>query len=263
MYLISGVVVQGWQYMYGCAIPLFYMCYSRHRLLHSCQTTTWPFTTPRTWSAVTLGFREKSLNNVPHQRCSCPRMMIHVWLCYPTVLWELYEVWITSDRGESPHRPQHDIQLHSGHAQLLLWFFGEKGLNNVPHQWGSDSRMMIHVWIYYPTVLCVFYGACITYDRVNHLTNKSMTSNYTKDMLSCYTEFWKQRAWTMYLISGVVVQECWYMYGYAIPLFYECYMRHGPHMTGVNHPIDHIITLITPKTCSAVTLMGSKNKEPG
>ena len=32
------------------------------------------------------------------------------------------------------------------------------------------------------------------------------------------------------------------MYGYAIPLFYECYMGHGPHLTGVNHPIDHSMT---------------------
>ena len=32
------------------------------------------------------------------------------------------------------------------------------------------------------------------------------------------------------------------MYGYAIPLFYEWYMRHGPRLTEVDHPIDHSMT---------------------
>ena len=32
------------------------------------------------------------------------------------------------------------------------------------------------------------------------------------------------------------------MYGYTMPLFYECYMRYGPHLTGVDHAMDHIIT---------------------
>jgi len=32
------------------------------------------------------------------------------------------------------------------------------------------------------------------------------------------------------------------MYGYAIPLFYECYMRHGPRLIGVNQSTDHSMT---------------------
>ena len=165
MYLISGVVVQEWWYMYRYAISLFYDCYTRNGLhlteLNHLQTTTQPPIASNTCSTVTLlGVGKKSLNNIPHQWCSDPMRMIHVWICYSTVLLVLYEAWIISDRGETPHRPQYDIQLYPGHAQLLTW----------------------------PS---------------------------------------EKRAWTMYLISGVVVQGKSYMYGCAILLFYEWYMRHG------------------------------------
>ena len=38
--------------------------------------------------------------------------------------------------------------------------------------------------------------------------------------------------------SGVVVQGWWYRYGYGSPLFRKCYLRHGPLLTGVDHPTD-------------------------
>ena len=113
MHLTSGVVVLGWCYMYGYAIPLIYEYCMRHG----------------------------------------PRLT----------------------GGGSPHIPHHDFQLHPRHAQLLPWF--------------SDLG-----------------------------------------------------AWTMALNSSVVVQGWWYMYGHAIPLFYESYMRHGTCMAGVNHPTDHNVT---------------------
>ena len=127
MYLISGVVVQGWWYI--CMDMLFYcfmsvlcsMVFIWQGWITS-QTTAWPPITPRTCSAVTLSFGKESLNNVPHQRCSDRTKIINLFICYPTVLWVLYEDCITCDRGESPHRPQHDLQLHPGHAQLLPWF---------------------------------------------------------------------------------------------------------------------------------------------
>ena len=40
----------------------------------------------------------------------------------------------------------------------------------------------------------------------------------------------------MNLVSGIVVQGQLYMYGYTIPLFHECYMRHGVRLTGVDSP---------------------------
>ena len=137
-------------------------------------TNEWPPTMPRESSPVTLVLSPMSLNHAPHQCYSGSMRMIHVWICYLTVLLMLYEAWTTSDRGRSPHRPYHDLQLHPVHVQLLPWF--------------SDKR------------------ACVIYP-----------------------------------ISPIVAQGRWHRYEYAIPLFYECYMRHGPHLTGVNHPADHIM----------------------
>ena len=102
-------------------------------------------------------------------------MMIPVCICYPTILWVLYEVWTTSDRGGLHHRPQYHLQLQPWHAQLL------------------------------PRIV-------------------------------------KTRAIIMHLISDVVVYGWWCMFGYAIPLCYDYYMRHGPHLTGVDYTIDHNIT---------------------
>ena len=42
--------------------------------------------------------------------------------------------------------------------------------------------------------------------------------------------------------SGIVVQWWWRRYGYAIPLFFMCYIRHGPRLLVVVHPIDHGMT---------------------
>ena len=46
--------------------------------------------------------------------------------------------------------------------------------------------------------------------------------------------FSEPRAWTIDLIGGVVVQGWWRRYGYAIPPFYECCLRHGPYLTGLD-----------------------------
>ena len=48
--------------------------------------------------------------------------------------------------------------------------------------------------------------------------------------------FLEPRAWTMYFISGFVVQGWWYLYGYAIPLFCECVMMHGQHLIWLGNP---------------------------
>jgi len=90
MDLISGVVVQWWWETYGYAIPLFMsVIWGPNQVRQgwiSPQTTTWPQTTPVTYSAVTLDNGNKSLNHVPHQCHSGPRMMIQLWICYPTVI---------------------------------------------------------------------------------------------------------------------------------------------------------------------------------
>ena len=135
----------------------------------SKQTMIWPWTSPQTCSAVTLDIGTNRLKiQGPHQWCSGsgPRMMIPGWIWYASILLVLYETWTMSDRGESSHRPPHDLQLHPRHTQLLPWILEEP------------------------------------------------------------------RAWTMLLISGVVVHGWWHRYGYAIAPLYECSMRHGICLTG-------------------------------
>ena len=68
-------------------------------------TTAWPPTTPQTCSAVTLLFGTKSLNHGSCQWCSGPRMMIYVWIYYPTVLW----VWSDSFSKTPATKPNSSI----------------------------------------------------------------------------------------------------------------------------------------------------------
>ena len=65
--------------------------------------------------------------------------------------------------------------------------------------------------------------------------NHNIISNYTPEKCS---------AIILYIGTGVVVvaQGWWYMYGYTIPLFYELYTGHGPHMMVMNHHTDHYMT---------------------
>ena len=99
-------------------------------------------------------------------------------------------------------------------------------LNHGPHQWSSGLGMMPQAWIYYPTVWWVLYESWTTSDSRGgspHIPwhDHKLNTRHTQ-LLSWILE---PRAWTMDLISGVVVQWWWGTYGYAIPLFYECYMR--------------------------------------
>ena len=89
---------------------------------------------------------------------------------------------------------------------------------------------------------------------IDHLIDHIMTSNYTPDMLSCYGSVcWvlEPRAQTIHLSSDIVVQWPWYMYGYAIPLLCECYIRCEQCLTGVGNPIHHNMT----QAYSAFTLL--------
>ena len=180
MYLISGVVVQWWQCMYGYAILLFYEYYMRHGPRLTCVDHP---TDPCMTSNYTPDMLKCYLSFQTQELEQCTSSVVE-WSkdgntymdMLSTVSWALYEAWSTSDRGESSHRPLYDLQLHPRHAQML-------------------PRILEPV-----------------------------------------------RARTVYLISGWVVPGWWYMYGYAVPLFHECYMRHVPCLTGVDHLTDHTTT---------------------
>ena len=82
-------------------------------------------------------------------------------------------------------------------------------------------------------------------------------------MISCYaalSHFLEPRAWTIYLSIAVVVQGHWYMYIYANPMLYECYMRHEKCLTGNHHPIDHsMISTYTPVILRGKALSGTRS----
>ena len=191
MDLGSGLVIQGWWYIYGYVIPLLHECYMTHE---QCLIGV---NHPRDHSMAsnfTLDllccypcFRKIRVNSVPQQWCSEPRMMTHIWICYPTVWWRLYETLTMTDRGESPQRPHHDLQLHPWHAQMLPWFTKRRAWTMyftscvvVQERWGRYEYATPLLDEYYIR----HYGPCLT--GVDLPKDHIMTSNYTPDMLSPY-----------------------------------------------------------------------------
>ena len=77
------------------------------------------------------------------------------------------------------------------------------------------------------------------------------TSRYAQ-LLPWFSE---RRTWSMYLISHIEVQWRWYLYGYAILMFCECCIRHGPCPTCEDHPTYYSMTKNFTWTCSAVPLI--------
>ena len=171
-------------------------------------TTISPPTTPQTCSAVTLDIRTKSMDLI-----SGVRIMTHVWICCPIVLWVYYMRYrphlmgvdqptnhsMTSNyTSGSPHRQQYQLQLYPIDAQLLPWF--PESLNHEPHHWCSGPMMMMQVWICDPTVymcyMSMMHWPCVTW--VDHPTADSMTSNHTQNMLRLLLLWFSHpRAWTM------------------------------------------------------------------
>ena len=97
----------------------------------------------------------------------------------------------------------------------------------------------------------MLYEAWTTSDRGGSFPIPSHNHKLHPGYTQLLTWILEPGAWTMDLISGVVVQWCWCRYGYSIPPFHECFMRHGPHLIGVDHPTDHhMITNYTLDTLS-------------
>ena len=124
MHIISGIVVQGWWYIYEYDIRLFHENYKRYgpRMIwvdlpiDHCMTSNYNSDMLNCYP----GFQNPELDHIPHQWCCGSRMMTKVlWICYHTIWWVLYETWTMSDSGGLPHRPLYDFQLHLRHTQLL------------------------------------------------------------------------------------------------------------------------------------------------
>lgn len=122
--------------MYGYAIPLLCECYMGHGL-HLTEVGN-PYIphhdlqlSPRHAQLLrcfTLLLGTKSLNHAPQQWHSDPRRMIHVRICYLTVLLISHEARTTSDRGGKPHTSPQDLQLHPRHDHLLHRFLEPRAL---------------------------------------------------------------------------------------------------------------------------------------
>ena len=147
-----------------------------------------------------------------------------------------------SDRGESPHISHHNLQLHPGYAQLLSWFSDPKAWImdlSVGIVWSKDDEtcmdMLLHCFI------SDIWGTDNIWQGwiIIQATNWPPTTPGRAQLLPWFLEKW---AWTMYISSGVVVHAWWYMYRYAIPLFYEYYMRHRSQPIGAIQVTDYGIT---------------------
>ena len=119
-----------------------------------------------------------------------------------------------------------------------------KRSNRGPHQWCSGPRMKTQVCIYYATILWVWYEACTTSDRGGspHTSWHDLQLNpIHTQLLTCILE---PRTKSLNHVSRqwcsdprMIMQVL-----HAIPPLYECYVRHGPCLTGVGHPTDHDMT---------------------
>ena len=101
---------------------------------------------------------------------------------------------------------------------------------------------MIHIWIWYPTVLWVLYETWTMSDRGGspHRPQDYIQLHTGNTCLLPWIQ--KKRVRTMYLSCGLGVQWWWYLHSYSISLLYECSNRYWPHLTLVNHPTDNCMT---------------------
>ena len=162
--------------------------------------------------------------------------MDHVW-----------HAWISKQTMSWPPitpRSYSDVTLH-------IW---TKSLNHRPHQWysGSALRIMMPGWICHATILSGLFEACTMSGILGspHIRWHDLQLHHRHAQLLPYT-LEGPRVWIMDLVSGVVVQWWWHRYGYAIPLFHECDMMHGPCLTCLYQQRDHgMISNYTPDMIS-------------
>ena len=175
MYIISDILVQEWWHRYGYTSPLFFQYYIRHG----------PFLTGV----------DDSIDHIITSNYTT-----YLFFCV------LYEAWTAYDKGELPHRPQHHLQLHQKHDQMFTLVLRIQSWNRIPYQWYSGPRLMTHVWICHPTVLWGGFDAWTTPDRggLPHRQQHHLQLHLRQgQMLPWFLYYW---AWSIYLISGIVIQ---------------------------------------------------------
>jgi len=119
---------------------------------------------------------------------------------------------------------------------------GTKSLDHGPRHWYWGPRTITQVWKCYPTISWVLYEECNTSNGCRSPPRLQYDHKLHPGHNQLLPWILEPRAWTMDLISGIVVQGWWCMYGYGIPLFHECYMSHAPYLTGMDHLPEHTMT---------------------
>ena len=166
MCIISGVVIQWWWCRYGYTIQLFYEYYMRHGPClrgvcfpadHSMTSNYTPY-----MRSCYPGFRNQEPRSWTMYLISGPMIMTRVWICYPIVVWVLYDACATSDRGGSHQIPQHDLQLHPRHAQLLPWFWNQEvePCTSSVVWWSKGNDVGIAMLLYY--CMSIIWGMLYT-----------------------------------------------------------------------------------------------------
>ena len=164
--------------------------------------------------------------------------MICVWIFYPTTLWVSDKAYIMPDMVVITPQNINTISPPTA-PETCSAVTLDIGANVVVQGW----------WYMYGYNILLFHECYMRHRPrligMNHHTDHCMTSNYTPaSMLSCYPGFHNQEVEPCTSISGVVVQEWWYMYEYALSLSYECYLKYILCLPGVDchTDTDHNIT---------------------
>jgi len=150
----------------------------------------------------------------------------------------IWQGWIIPQTTAWPHT------THGTYPDVAL-VTGTKSLNHGPHQWCSGPRIMTLEWICHPTIWWVLYGSKTMSDRGRSPHRPPHDYKLYPRHAQILPWILKLGTWTMLHISSVVIvnQGWWYLYGHAIPLLYECYMRQEPRLTGLDQQTDHDMTL--------------------
>ena len=131
---------------------------------------------------------------------------------------------------------------------------GTKRLNHVPHQWCSYPRVMMQAEVSYPTILWMLHEAWTMSDVIGSSHRQRQDLQLHPIHTHLLPKILETRAWTMDLISGVVVQEWWRRYGYAIQPFMSVIWGMDHVWQGWITPHIRSWPPTTPQAYSAVTL---------
>ena len=183
--------------------------------------------------------------------------------CFMSVIWGMNYVWQRWITPQTTVWPQTTPRTCSA----VTLDIGTKSLNHahlircaviVVQGWGYlDGYDMQPFYEFY-----MRHGPCLT--GVYHPTDHSMNPNYTPDMLRCYPGYWKNQELEscsshQWCTGPKMMTHIW-IYGYSIPPFHECYIRHVPYLIGLDHPTDHGMTSNCTRIYSAATLdIGTKS----